>query len=234
MTIANCFWECNIRYLPTISQAKKSKLSRVVAKNLIFDLGGVIINLDSSLTIKAFAALTGNTAEDVIKFTQNEEAFHLYEKGLIDDHDFRNAIRALADSQLDDAAIDKAWNAMILDLPIERIELLRQLKKKHNVYLLSNTNTIHMECVNEVRSSANIEPFNQLFHYDYYSHLMGKRKPDLDIFEQVLEENGLDPSETLFLDDNYDNINGASKLGINTLHVTSPQLIFEYFDERKK
>lgn len=207
-------------------------MNRAGLKNLIFDLGGVIINLDTSLTIKAFAELTDNKVDEIIRFSEQEPAFHLYEKGQISDNDFRTAIRKLTAKELADVDIDNAWNAMILDLPIERIELLRQLKNNYNLYLLSNTNTIHMECVNDVRSSANVEPFDQLFHYDYYSHLMGKRKPDLEIFEQVVDENNLNTEETLFLDDNYDNINGASKLGIKTLHVTSPQLIFEYFDER--
>ncbi|WP_155182098.1 HAD family hydrolase [Fulvivirga lutimaris] len=201
-------------------------------KNLIFDLGGVIINLDTSLTIKAFAKLSGRSLEEVITFSEEEPSFHLYEKGQITDADFRTAIRALTSKQLDDNSIDEAWNAMILDLPIERIKLLRSLKERHNIYLLSNTNSIHMECVNDVRKKAGIESFDQLFHYDYYSHIMRKRKPDADIFEQVLQENNLDPKQTLFLDDNYDNINGASNLGINTLHVTSPNLLFEYFHER--
>lgn len=201
-------------------------------KNLIFDLGGVIINLNTSLTIKAFAELSGRSLEEVIKFSTTEPAFHLYEKGQITDADFRAVIRTLTSKPLDDTSIDKAWNAMILDLPIEHIKLLRSLKERHNIFLLSNTNNIHMECVNDVRIKASVESFDQLFHYDYYSHIMGKRKPDANIFEQVLEENNLDPAQTLFLDDNYDNINGASNLGINTLHVTSPNLLFEYFDER--
>lgn len=201
-------------------------------KNLIFDLGGVIINLDTQLTIKAFADLTGNSLEEVIKFSATEPAFQLYEKGQISDADFRATIRTLTSKPLDDNSIDKAWNAMILDLPMERIKLLRSLKESYNIFLLSNTNNIHMECVNDVRVTASVESFDQLFHNDYYSHIMGKRKPDAEIFEQVLEENSLNPDETLFLDDNNHNIIGASKLGIKTLHVTSPNLLFEYFDER--
>ncbi len=207
-------------------------MSQGKIKNLIFDLGGVIINLDTYLTIQAFADITGQFPEDIIKFSTAHPHFHAYEKGEIDDATFRDTIREISTMALEDEAIDKAWNAMILDLPHNRIDLLKKLKNSNNIYLLSNTNNIHMECVNQVRAAAGVIPFDQIFHQDYYSHLMGKRKPDRNIFDQVLEENNLRAEETLFLDDNYDNIKGASNLGINTLHVTSPNLLFEYFDER--
>ena len=207
-------------------------MTQVKIKNLIFDLGGVIINLNTQLTIQAFAKITAQSAEQILKFSSEHSNFHAYEKGEIDDATFRDTIREISTKELDDEAIDNAWNAMILDLPSNRINLLKQLKNHYSIYLLSNTNAIHMECVNKVRAKAGIVSFGELFHQDYYSHLMGKRKPDADIFEQVLQENELSPKDTLFLDDNYDNINGASNLGINTLHVTSPNMLFEYFDER--
>ena len=207
-------------------------MSQGKIKNLIFDLGGVIINLDTFLTIRAFADITGQSPEAIIKFSTSHPHFHAYEKGEIDNATFRDTIREMSTMALEDEVIDKAWNAMILDLPHNRIDLLKKLKNSYNIYLLSNTNTIHMECVNNVRAVAGIISFDQIFHQDYYSHLMGKRKPDSEIFDQVLEDNNLSAEETLFLDDNYDNIKGASNLGINTLHVTSPNLLFEYFDER--
>ena len=91
-----------------------------------------------------------------------------------------------------------------------------------------------MHRVNEVRREANLPEFSEVFHQDYYSHLMGKRKPDTDIFEQVVDEHNLDPQYTLFLDDNESNIEGAKKLGIQTLHVTSPQVMMDYFDYERK
>jgi HAD superfamily hydrolase (TIGR01509 family) len=201
-------------------------------KFLIFDLGGVIINLNTHHTIEAFAQLTGKSTDFIINYSKTHEGFHQYEKGLISDADFREMIRDIAPILLTDEAIDKAWNAMILDLPTERITLLQRLKERYFIFLLSNTNNIHMVSVNKVRAESGIIPFDELFIKDYYSHQMGKRKPDADIFEQVLAENEMKAEEALFLDDNYDNIKGAANLGINTLHVTSPNLLFDYFDER--
>ncbi|QSE99210.1 HAD family hydrolase [Fulvivirga lutea] len=199
-------------------------------KHLIFDLGGVIINLDTALTIKAFAELTNKSIDRVIEFSTSHSGFHAYEKGEISNSEFRDVIREMAEREITNEQIDLAWNAMILDLPLERIQLLQQLKKDYSIYLLSNTNFIHMDRVNEVRSEAGHPEFNTLFHQDYYSHIMGKRKPDAAIFEQVIQEQNLNPEHTLFLDDNLANIEGASRLGLQTLHVTSPLVMMEYFN----
>lgn len=201
-------------------------------KHLIFDLGGVIINLQTSRTINAFAKLTDKPTEFILDFSSSHPAFHQYEKGQIDSAAFREVIRSISAQPLTDTAIDIAWNDMILDLPIERIDLLKKLGNIYDTYLLSNTNVIHLQRVEEVLADSGIEPFKNLFVKEYYSHLMGKRKPDAEIFEQVLDENGILAEDTLFLDDNLDNIKGASKLGLKTLHVTSPQLIFDFFNGR--
>ncbi len=230
--VVNCFSDCNIRYLPTISQTNFLKLKHINIEHIIFDLGGVIINLDPQKTINAFAQITSNSPEKIISFSNEHPAFHQYEKGQIEDHEFRNVIRTLTHKQLTDNQIDTAWNAMILDLPIASVQLLHKLKANYGIYLLSNTNYIHMKKVNEVREEAGIETFASLFNKDYYSHLMGKRKPDAEIFEEVLDNHGLQPHKTLFIDDNLSNINGASALGIATLHVSSPYQLVDYFNER--
>lgn len=199
-------------------------------KHLIFDLGGVIINLDTSLTVRAFADLAQKTAAEINQHMSSEPAFAQYERGEIACDEFRNAIRKLAGRDLEDERIDEAWNAMILDLPHERIDLLRRLGHSFDIFLLSNTNTIHLKRVGEVREAAGIVPFGELFQKDYYSHLMGKRKPEAACFRQVIDENGLDPAHTLFLDDSETNIEGASAVGLQTLHVTSPDVMTDYFE----
>ena len=219
---------------PQYHKQKILKLNGKKVKHLIFDLGGVIINLDTSLTIRAFAQLTNKSPQQIIDFSISHPGFHAYEKGEISDTDFRNVIRELSVIELTDIQIDEAWNAMILDLPHERIKLLQELKQEYNIFLLSNTNFIHMDKVNQVRSETDLPEFSEVFHQDYYSHIMGKRKPDADIFEQVLEEHNLDPQYTLFLDDNDSNIEGANKLGIQTLHVTSPQVMMDHFNYERK
>lgn len=205
------------------------KLKTAKIRNLIFDLGGVIINIDPALTYKSLQQRSGLSSEEVLAIDANHELFIRYEKGELDDLTFRQRIRETLVCGLD-WAVDQDWNRMILDLPLRRIELLRSLRDKYNLYLLSNTNAIHMLRVNEVvRETCGLEDLSSLFDKLYFSFEMGMRKPDREIFLKVLEENNLAPTETLFIDDNYDNILSAKELKINTLHVTDNNTLFDYF-----
>jgi putative hydrolase of the HAD superfamily len=202
-------------------------------KNLIFDLGGVILDLSIDHTLESFSQLSGTSKTSVEKIFNSTHEFLLYEKGLISDDEFRNSVRSIYGIQASDETLDKSWNAMLRGIPFEKLELLNKLKTRYNVYLLSNTNTIHLNYINDVMlppltGGKSLEPF---FHKAYYSHLMKMRKPDAEIFETVLKENSLKPGETLFLDDNASNIEGASRLGIQTVHVLTPTLMLDYFHE---
>lgn len=202
-----------------------------VISNLIFDLGGVILDLSVDHTLQSFSALSGLEKETVKRIFLNTPEFERYEKGEIDDHGFRDFIRKVYGVQCTDGEVDASWNDMLRGIPIVKLELLKKLKDNYRVYLLSNTNGIHLHHINEVMLPAitgerSLDPY---FHRTYYSHRMGKRKPDAEIFEQVLEENNLLPGETLFLDDNSNNVAGARALGIQTVYVTSPDLILEIF-----
>ncbi|MDH4297794.1 MAG: HAD-IA family hydrolase, partial [Cyclobacteriaceae bacterium] len=124
---------------------------------------------------------------------------------------------------------------MLRGLSVKKLHLLLKLKEKYRVYLLSNTNSIHINYINQTMLPGILQPTSPLesyFHRAYYSHIMKKRKPNADIFEQVLAENALVPGETLFLDDNTDNLAGANQLGIKTVHVDSPNFILDYFNEQ--
>lgn len=200
-------------------------------KNLIFDLGGVILDLSVDHTLESFARLSDLPRDKVQDLYVNTPGFLEYEKGLIDDDTFRDFVRQTFSFQAADAAIDECWNAMLRGIPTLKLDLLLRLQSEFRVFLLSNTNAIHLDHIN-----ANMLPQNggdnsldRYFHKAYYSHRMKKRKPDAEIFEQVLEENNLLPEETLFLDDYAVNIEGAKALGIKTIHVTSPHLILDYF-----
>lgn len=200
-------------------------------KNLIFDLGGVILDLHVDKTLDSFAELSGFTREKVHALYLSAPGFLEYEKGLIDDHAFRAFVRETYALTATDQEIDACWNAMLGGIPPIKLELLLKLQREFRVFLLSNTNSIHLEHINGSLLSGitGKQPLDSYFHKAYYSHRMGKRKPDADIFEQVLEENQLIPEQTLFLDDYAINIEGAQSLGIRTLHVTSPNLILDYF-----
>jgi glucose-1-phosphatase len=185
--------------------------------------------------MEQFSALSGLDKQRVKDLYASTPGFEEYEKGLMSDKDFRDFVRAVFAVQSSDEEIDTCWNAMLLGFPIRKLNLLQSLKKNFSVYLLSNTNNIHVNYINQIMLPGITHPGNSLesyFHRAYYSHIMKKRKPNADIFEQVLNENSLLAHETLFLDDNLPNIEGAKQLGIQTVHVVTPDLILNYFNEQ--
>jgi glucose-1-phosphatase len=199
-------------------------------KNIIFDLGGVIINLAVEKTHQAFATLSGLPIEEIKARVHHGAYFHEYEKGLITDAEFRDQLRVSLNLKVTDSELDAAWNAMLLDIPMERIQLLERLKKNYSIYLLSNTNNIHLQCFSSiVEQLTGKECIDDYFHKAYYSHLLKLSKPDVAIYEHVLAQNNLMSAETIFLDDNKDNLAGANKAGIQTFHVQHPDQIFSLF-----
>jgi glucose-1-phosphatase len=204
----------------------------VECKNIIFDLGGVIIDLSVDKTVQKFAELAGKAPKEILNAYQQYPDFHAYEKGELSDQQFREALRRIFSLHHSDHELDAAWNAMLVDLPQAKLELLDKLKEKYTVSVLSNTNNIHLDYVNEKmlpRVSSRLS-LNEYFHFHYYSHLVNKRKPEAEIFVQVLQERSFDPAETLFLDDNPDNVTAAKALGIQTLLVGHPRQVLEFFD----
>lgn len=199
-------------------------------KNIIFDLGGVILNLSVDSTLRKISELSGHPVDSVIETYHSRPEFLAYEKGLITNEEFRKALKDIFGLTSLDTELDVCWNAMLGDIPRERIELLRELRAKYRTYLLSNTNAIHLDhFTGMVQKAHGLESLDPLFHKAYYSHLMKMRKPDPGIYEYVLNENGLKANETLFLDDNLANLKGAASVGIQTFHVTHPDIIFSVF-----
>jgi len=198
-------------------------------KNIIFDLGGVIINLSVPATVMAFAKASGKPMEEIAALV-NSQVFMDYEKGLISDNAFRDHVRQALNWNATDGEVDLSWNAMLLDIPPERLALLEKLKTSYRVFLLSNTNGIHLKQFNQILfEQSGKKEMDDYFHQAYYSHRMKMRKPDVEIFQYVLQQHQLVPSETLFLDDNLSNLQGAALAGIKTFHVQTPELIFSLF-----
>ena len=201
-------------------------------RNVIFDLGNVIIDLDFTAAYAAFASLSGlsihGVKQKIIGFTQ----FNHYEKGLISSAEFREQIRGLFQVEASDEAVDKAWCAILGGIPVERLNLLQKLKDTYRTFALSNTNDIHATKFNSIaeQSLGGTVSFNEYFEKVYLSHEMKMRKPDQEIYQTVLEDSNLKPHETLFIDDNLDNIRGASSLGIQTVHLTDPAQLISVFD----
>lgn len=199
-------------------------------KNIIFDLGGVIINLSVDKTHQAFANLSGLPIEEIKTRVHHGAYFHDFERGLITDPEFREHLRESLSMNVSDSQLDAAWNAMLLDIPLSRIQLLERLKSRYHIYLLSNTNNIHLQRFNRIVEQLTGKPaIDHYFHDAYYSHLLKMSKPDVAIYQHVLGQHLMLPQETIFLDDNKDNLAGANKAGIQTFHVEHPDQIFSLF-----
>lgn len=192
-------------------------------RNIIFDLGGVIVNIEPSLTANAFAELSGTDPVDIMELHKSSNFFTAYEKGLITDEVFRRELRGFLKRDIPDQVIDEAWGALLLDIPPQKIEMIASARKKYRTFLLSNTNHIHRRKFCGTFQKMTGEDLENYFEKVYYSFQMGKRKPDEDIFLHVMEENNLKPSETLLVDDSLPNIETARSLGIHTLHVERNQ-----------
>lgn len=199
-------------------------------KNIIFDLGGVIINLDMNRTFFAFGKLSGKTELPEYSYANQHDLFKQFEIGAVSSAEFRAGLRELISPTLTDAEIDSAWNAMMLFIPQARLDLLDRLKGHYRTFLFSNTNAIHYKEFNRrVKKSHNSMGLEPYFEKTYYSHLMGKRKPSPVSFQQILDENGLVAAETLFLDDTPGHLEGALQLGLRTELVTKTNDILTIF-----
>lgn len=184
-------------------------------KNIIFDYGGVILNIDYHLTVKAFASLGIADFGTLYSQAVQNLLFDHLETGNMQPDAFCDAIRTLSNLPLTNPEIVTAWNAIILDMPAERIRLLENLKSRYRIFLLSNTNAIHYPVyLKELQDIYGYTDFNGLFEKAYFSFHMGMKKPDAEIFLHVLRENSLMPSETLFIDDSIQHIHGAGACGL--------------------
>ena len=229
MVLFNYFWVCNVKQLLTIFQINNDffmtslKVGQKVfenIKNVIFDLGGVIIDIDYNATVNGFRKLGVTNIDEIFSNKKQTQLFDYYDKGLITPSQFRQGLRDLACLNISDKDIDKAWNAMLFDLKISRVETLRRMKQKYRTFLLSNTNESHLEYFfNRIDTNFGIKNFSELFETAYYSCRLGMRKPDPEIFNKVLELSNLKANETLFLEDLPHNIAGASSVGIQTFQI---------------
>lgn len=199
-------------------------------RNLIFDLGGVLLDLSFQRTFEAFASLTHLDAEFISETCHQHPEFNAFEKGELSEAEFRDALRSLFSTTASDNELDACWNAMLVNIPVERIQLLEKLRSRYQLFLLSNTNSIHARHFNRIVSRnsrhENLEP---LFDRIYYSHVINLRKPDPAIYKYVLNESNIIAHETVFLDDNMSNLDSAKQLGIKIVHVSHPDFILTLF-----
>ncbi len=188
-------------------------------KNIIFDLGGVILNIDIKLTEDALEKLGIGNLSDYKSQANMISFFGDYEMGKIDDAAFIQSVQSLSGKEIPEQAAIDAWTALLLDFPEERIGLLKKLKEKYRLFLLSNTNAIHYKKFQEQLYQQTGNYLEDFFEKTYYSHNVGLRKPDTAIFQLVIDENKLDPAETLFVYDTESNMEGARQAGLQVAHI---------------
>lgn len=185
-------------------------------KNLLIDFGGVLINLDRQRCINRFKELGCLHIENNLNNYYQQGFFMQHEKGLISTQEFRDEIRKTTPQSLTDEQIDAAWNCFLVDIPTYKLELLLKLREKYVVYLLSNTNEIHWEWACRHAFSYRTFKMEDYFEKTYLSFEMKMAKPDSAIFKAVLEDAGIEPQETFFIDDSEINCKTAQELGIST------------------
>ena len=199
-------------------------------KNIIFDLGGVILDLDESITYKELGKMGINTSE-LAHSKEFIEIMSKFDTGIYTAPTFRKRMKALiGQEKMTDEKFDSIWNAMLLDIPRERVEAIEKVKKHYKIFLMSNTNVIHYDLyVRDLQLRFGYNEFDELFNKSYFSFAEHLEKPDPRFFELILDHEGLLPEETLFIDDTAANIKVAQSLGINTYHISREELVRNLF-----
>lgn len=187
---------------------------------VIFDLGGVILDIDYRLTQSAFANLGVQNVEQLYSKAAQGGLFDKMERGQISPDEFRNGIRAWLSHEVSDEQIDEAWNALIMQIPPARLEAIAKLRQSIRTCLLSNTNAIHISCFTQVIAAQGLsDVYQSAFEQIYYSSEIGQRKPDAAAFEHVLQGMRVAPEKALFIDDSEQHILSARSLGMHAYHL---------------
>src|SRR5687767_2715069 len=196
-------------------------------KNIIFDLGGVLLNLDVAQTRDAFIKLGLTQIDELFRIGHAASFFKDYEVGTISDEEFVEKARRLSLPGTSNDQVIDAWNVMLLDFPAERVQFLNQLKNKYRLFLFSNTNAIHLRAFHKSYQDVYGSAMDELFEKAYYSHMINHRKPDVAAYEYVIKDSDLDAGETLFIDDALVNVEGARLAGLQAIHLTDGKTILD-------
>lgn len=204
------------------------KTGNLTVKNIILDLGGVLLPLDIAATSAAFKNLGAQSFEGIYTQLKQDYFFDLFDKGRISEHEFRQNLKPFLKANVTDEEIDLAWNAMLGLIPSTRIDFLKILKQQFKLILLSNTNSIHVsEFLKHHNSSYGPDIFNHLFHHVIFSCNTGMRKPDEEIFSHALHVSSALLEETIFIDDTIHHVEGARKAGIKSYHLNTAETSVE-------
>jgi putative hydrolase of the HAD superfamily len=197
-------------------------------KNIIFDLGGIFIDINYPKTEKAFFDLKISNFAEFYTQHHASEIFELLETGKLSPKEFYKTFREKTGFTIEDDSIRDAWNALLGDFFMERLQWLDEIRKRYKIYLFSNTNKIHYDAFMEIfRKQTGLRNFDDYFIKAYYSHECGFRKPYTESYQRILDEQNLIASETLFIDDTPRNIEGAKQAGLQAVLLLPGQSITE-------
>lgn len=200
-------------------------------KNIIFDFGGVIHDIRYENVSEAFVRHGITNLGDFYSKDFQTAEMDLFEKGMITPQEYRDYIRRMTGHALSDAEIDDIANAILIDVPRERVELLMKIRKHYHTFLFSNTNQINYDCFTaKLRQEYGIDIFEECFDAAYFSHFMHMRKPSEDGFEVILKEQNIEANETLFIDDIAKNLDGARNCGLQVYHLDKGSIL-DLFDD---
>ncbi len=200
-------------------------------RNVIFDLGGVLLNIDPKKTIEAFGKLGMEQLVGDKGLSYDHEIFYLMEQGKITSDEFRQGVLELLPIQVPFQEIDDAWTAMLLDFPTIRVKLLKNLRKDFKIYLFSNTNAIHVEKFHSIFRNQHGFEVSTLFDKDFYSNEIGFRKPMPEAYQEIIRLSGINPAESLFIDDSLLNVESAIASGLKGFWLEPRQKVEEIFQE---
>ena len=194
-------------------------------RNIIFDFGGVVHDIRYENVVEAIARLGIEGMDGFYSKHFQTPEMDLFEKGLISPAEFRDYLRKTVQRPLTDQQIDDVMNAILIDVPKERVALLCALRHKYRTFLFSNTNQINYDCFTaRLQKKYGFDIFEACFERAYFSQMMHTRKPSVDGFQMIVSENGLKPEETLFIDDIAANAEAARKAGLRSHHLTESDI----------
>ncbi|HET8574081.1 MAG TPA: HAD family phosphatase [Edaphocola sp.] len=203
-------------------------------RHIIFDLGGVLLNLDTQKTTEAFKDLGIAHFAEWQQQPEVQALFIQFELGRIDRAVFFQTINRMSGKKLNHQDMAHAWNAMLLEFPLRRLQILQQLQIHFDLVLLSNTNEVHEECFNtKLKTQTGFNNLNVFFDRVYFSHRSGLRKPNPETFQRVLSETGFKPEYSLFIDDLPENIAAAQELGVQAIWLQPGMTIEEHIFRNK-
>ena len=197
-------------------------------ETIIFDLGEVIIDLDSKRVIDQFQKHSDKSAEDIIRLISKSQDLIDYEVGKMTDVEFCQVVNELLSIELSQASFEAIWNSFLGIIKLDKLYLMLDLKEKFNVLILSNTNAIHQRAFDRrVGEHIPSKTMADMVHMAYYSHELGLRKPDPHIYQKVIDLQNLNPAKTIFFDDRLENITAAQDSGIQAIQVTYSDQILD-------